>query len=366
MKSAVTTMTRSHPTTTQSLSHYEFPRTGKRGVPQQFPRRLYEMLDGETRRNKISSSDNEDVIISWSTSGKAFRIYDVKGFASTILPKYFRTTKFSSFQRNLNLYGFTKARRGADSDMYAHPSFIRDRPDLLIELRKVTHQSTPSPDVVQRTLPTKDDSVRVSAFTSINVDFGCDITRNDVMMSNIPAALKKTKKIHTLHTKQPSLSRVPPARSVSPAMSYQTGGSASSSPQYSPVTVAQDAASSGLTVADHHRPPAIVFPRILNSETSFAGQEQQRDNCSSWVGTKQLLQSPRLVRVPHLSSPVPNRINRIPWDDHEKINTASVSRGTCAAAVPHFASSTKTDRGNLDLLAFVLEYECIKSSSSCR
>jgi HSF-type DNA-binding len=85
-------------------THVSFPRTGKRGVPQQFPRRLYEMLDSETKC--IEASASYPNIISWSMSGKAFRIFNVLEFASTVLPKYFRTTKFSSFQRNLNLVSF--------------------------------------------------------------------------------------------------------------------------------------------------------------------------------------------------------------------------------------------------------------------
>mmetsp|Transcript_83053 Transcript_83053/g.240329 ORF Transcript_83053/g.240329 Transcript_83053/m.240329 type:complete len:225 (-) Transcript_83053:111-785(-) len=116
-----------------------YPRTGKRGVPQQFPRRLYEMLESET---KLAEQDpDEAYVISWSESGKAFRITDVDDFAATVLPKYFRTRKFSSFQRNLNLYGFTKVRKGPDTDMYAHPSFVRRQPELLSELRKSTSAS---------------------------------------------------------------------------------------------------------------------------------------------------------------------------------------------------------------------------------
>jgi hypothetical protein len=87
--------------TKNSLASVSFPRTGKRGVPQQFPRRLYEMLDGETKL--LAASADHPKVISWSESGKAFRIYDVAEFAASVLPKYFRTKKFSSFQRNLNL-----------------------------------------------------------------------------------------------------------------------------------------------------------------------------------------------------------------------------------------------------------------------
>lgn len=96
-----------------SMSSLSYPRTGKRGVPQQFPRRLFEMLESEA--NLIASDANHCNIISWSDSGKAFRILDVTLFSSHILPTYFRTSKFSSFQRNLNL-----VRTGSHILSYSH------------------------------------------------------------------------------------------------------------------------------------------------------------------------------------------------------------------------------------------------------
>lgn len=108
-----------------------YPKTGKRGVPQQFPRRLFNMLESESQLQQTAEN-----LISWSESGKAFRIEDVTLFSTTVLPKYFRTCKFSSFQRNLNLYGFSKVRRGPDADMYAHPSFLRGSPEILTDLKK--------------------------------------------------------------------------------------------------------------------------------------------------------------------------------------------------------------------------------------
>jgi len=115
------------------ITHPSYPRTGKRGVPQQFPRRLYEMLEEESSQ---TSSQHCERTIKWSKSGRAFNIADTKKFADIILPKYFKTSKFSSFQRNLNLYGFCKIRRGPDADMYAHPNFIRGSPTNLSQLRK--------------------------------------------------------------------------------------------------------------------------------------------------------------------------------------------------------------------------------------
>ena len=84
-----------------ALAEFKFPRTGKRGVPQQFPRNLYDMLESESKL--IQEDANHPKIIAWSDSGKAFKIYDVSEFSLSVLPRYFRTKKFSSFQRNLNL-----------------------------------------------------------------------------------------------------------------------------------------------------------------------------------------------------------------------------------------------------------------------
>jgi hypothetical protein len=89
---------------TSSLAQFKFPRTGKRGVPQQFPRNLYDMLEAESKL--IEADATHPKIISWSETGKAFKIYDVTEFSVSVLPRYFRTKKFSSFQRNLNLVRF--------------------------------------------------------------------------------------------------------------------------------------------------------------------------------------------------------------------------------------------------------------------
>ena len=143
----------------------------------QFPRRLYEMLMAEEVSSMTGTSRG---VISWSDSGNSFHIRNINEFVNTILPKYFRTRKFSSFQRNHNLvrrkknnqkhlhlaiikvltywfslkhlsplflstflkYGFAKLRRGPEVNMYSHPSFQRGAPDQLVQLRKTTSTNT--------------------------------------------------------------------------------------------------------------------------------------------------------------------------------------------------------------------------------
>jgi hypothetical protein len=47
-------------------------------------------------------------------------------------------------------YGFTKVRKGSDTDMYAHPSFVRDDPEALLKLQKINKtRRQPIPDVLK-------------------------------------------------------------------------------------------------------------------------------------------------------------------------------------------------------------------------
>lgn len=54
-------------------------------------------------------------------------ITDLSAFIATTLVKYFRHSRYASFQRQLNLYGFRKNESGA----FEHKFFIREMPDLL-------------------------------------------------------------------------------------------------------------------------------------------------------------------------------------------------------------------------------------------
>ena len=101
-------------------STQKYPRTGRRGAPQVFPRKLYEILTNER-------SD----VIGWTSSGKSFIILEMETFVNEILMNYFRHQKYSSFQRQLNLYGFRKIQKGPDTGAYAHEHFLRDQPESL-------------------------------------------------------------------------------------------------------------------------------------------------------------------------------------------------------------------------------------------
>jgi hypothetical protein len=46
-------------------------------------------------------------------------------FVEKVMPDYFDQTKYESFRRQLNLYGFTRVSRGKFRGLYSHPFFVQ-------------------------------------------------------------------------------------------------------------------------------------------------------------------------------------------------------------------------------------------------
>jgi hypothetical protein len=81
-----------------------------------------DMLD----RESISRPD----VVSWSAHGRAFVVRRPRAFASEVMADYFKQSKLTSFQRQLNLYGFRRITQGPDAGAYYHELFLRGRPHL--------------------------------------------------------------------------------------------------------------------------------------------------------------------------------------------------------------------------------------------
>lgn len=100
------------------------------GVSEPFPEKLHRMLK-EAEDNKA-----EDVV-SFFSHGRAFGVHDVDRFTAEIMPKYFKQSKWNSFARQLNLYGFQRISNGPDSGGYYHELFLKGRPNLCRHMRRV-------------------------------------------------------------------------------------------------------------------------------------------------------------------------------------------------------------------------------------
>lgn len=94
---------------------------------------------------EILSGDEINDVISWLPHGKGFIIYKKKKFAAEVLPVYFKQSKFTSFTRKLNRWGFTRVTRGPETGAYYHKYFQRGDLRLCMQMscQSSKHQQLP-------------------------------------------------------------------------------------------------------------------------------------------------------------------------------------------------------------------------------
>ncbi|KAF9435694.1 stress-responsive transcription factor hsf1 [Entomortierella beljakovae] len=107
------------------------PSSTARGNVAAFLTKLYNMVNDEASNS----------LIKWSDDGQSFIVLRHVDFAKEVLPKFFKHNNFSSFVRQLNMYGFHKVphlQQGVllpDSDSeqweFSNPHFQKNQPDLL-------------------------------------------------------------------------------------------------------------------------------------------------------------------------------------------------------------------------------------------
>jgi SHAQKYF class myb-like DNA-binding protein len=106
-------------------------------VKMSFPKKLHEIL----------SNPEFEHIISWMPHGRAWKLHSRDLFQTEVAPKYFHQEKFASFSRQLTGWGFKRlTKQGPDFNSYYHQCFLRDRPDLVVLLKRVPNnlgRSTP-------------------------------------------------------------------------------------------------------------------------------------------------------------------------------------------------------------------------------
>ena len=131
---------------------------------------------------------NEDQsIITWIPRAKgrpnSFKILDQEAFVNKLLKKYFQQTKFKSFQRQLNLWGFQRTSDGG----YTHEFFVKGEPSLCQYItRKQNKKVSPKKVLDEKKAMTSDNVVKTTQTNNFESTDGDLLVRQ---ISDIPSTI---------------------------------------------------------------------------------------------------------------------------------------------------------------------------------
>lgn len=95
-----------------------------------FPWKLHELLD-------MAESDGFTNIVSWLPDQHSFRVHNVENFVNHVMKRFFKQTKYKSFQRQLNMWGFDRILSGPGKGGYSHTYFVRGKPSLCCQMTRL-------------------------------------------------------------------------------------------------------------------------------------------------------------------------------------------------------------------------------------
>lgn len=102
---------------------------------------IEEMTFSEKVHDILSYEEEYGPYIRWMPHGRAFKVHIAKIFEEQICPKYFGHSRFSSFLRLLNNYGFKQITTGIDRNCYYHE--VSHLWDLGIPLLRIVTNAIP-------------------------------------------------------------------------------------------------------------------------------------------------------------------------------------------------------------------------------
>lgn len=96
----------------------------------------------------ILSQPDLSGIVTWQPNGRSWRVLKPREFEIKILPRFFEHSKFSSFVRQANGWGFRRITQGPDRNSYYHEKFLRGLPHLAKDMKRpgVAEKKTADPE----------------------------------------------------------------------------------------------------------------------------------------------------------------------------------------------------------------------------
>lgn len=114
----------------------EIPWKTKGGVSVPFSVKLFHLLEHIDLNEPALAK-----IISWQPHGRCFLTHDAKKMEEdNVLSRCFLHKNYTSFRRQLNLWGFKRITRGPDQGAYYHELFLRSKPYLCRAIERLPTQ----------------------------------------------------------------------------------------------------------------------------------------------------------------------------------------------------------------------------------
>lgn len=101
----------------------------------QFPLKLHDMLDQ-------AEAEGYQHVVGWLPNGEGFQIHDPEAMLPILQQCGFNQSKWKSFLRQLQNYGFRREIRGPNKGKCTHDLFIRNRRDLSLSMRRIKRSSS--------------------------------------------------------------------------------------------------------------------------------------------------------------------------------------------------------------------------------
>ncbi|CAB9505607.1 Heat stress transcription factor [Seminavis robusta] len=241
-----------------------------------FPAKLHAIL---------SQPDLADVI-DWLPHGRSWRVLKPREFETKVIPRFFEHSKFSSFVRQANGWGFRRITQGPDRNSYYHVKFLRGLPHLCKSMKRpgVAEKRVVDPDLepdfykISEIYPVPQNADEESIFLQKTLESGPK-ARMPIITGHFKASSSKEGSPYS--SAAPSPTEIPPELAVestaaleqAPAPVGPTASAASTAANTSAVSSAANRVQQTQPVAFTNVAPPLataVVPQPTASKATFA------------------------------------------------------------------------------------------------